>query len=153
MDSFIKSVPTSTDITSSGSLPAKAPLGSAYVPFQNSGDKMYKQGVALNRGTLYPSLDFPFKHFVNTGELPPTPKTELMAMDFALGELGLYLDTHPGDTEAVEVFNTYLKMYDELRRRYEQMYGPMTNRSHIPSKYYDWIKSPWPWDPSDSKED
>lgn len=153
MDSFIKSVQISNETqTNTGSLPRNAPLGSAYVPYQNSKDKTYTQGIGFNKGTLYPSLDLPFKHYVNTGELPSTPKNDLMAMDFALVELGLYLDTHPGDTDAIDMFNAYFNMYLELKRRYEELYGPITSKSHIPGKYYDWIKSPWPWDSAERNE-
>ena len=40
----------------------------------------------------------------------PAALAELMALDFAIDELGLYLDTHPNDSEALELFNSYIKL-------------------------------------------
>ena len=36
-----------------------------------------------------------------------TPMTQLMALEFAVIELGMYLDTHPDDREAAALFRDY----------------------------------------------
>ena len=51
--------------------------------------------MALARGTLFPGLDLPFMNLVNKPADLSTPLCELMAMDFVIRELNLYLDTHP----------------------------------------------------------
>lgn len=42
-----------------GKFPAETPVAMAYVPFQQW-EKPYEQDVALQRGTIFPSLDKPF---------------------------------------------------------------------------------------------
>ncbi len=44
----------------SGRFPAETPLAMAYVPFQTF-EKVYEAEQALNRGTLFPELDFPLE--------------------------------------------------------------------------------------------
>ncbi|MBE6858354.1 MAG: spore coat associated protein CotJA [Ruminococcus sp.] len=41
-------------------LPDNVSLAMAYVPFQQWGD-VYSMDEALNRGTLFPDLEFPFE--------------------------------------------------------------------------------------------
>ena len=88
-----------------GTLPEQAPLAMAYVPMQRSADVTYDADTALARGTLFPGLDLPFMDLVN-GDLPATPKTEMMAIDFVVDELELYLDTHANDREAFDLYQT-----------------------------------------------
>ena len=44
---------------------------------------------------------------------------ELQAANFAITELGLYLDTHADDAEAVQLFNQYVEQYEMLRQQAE----------------------------------
>ena len=98
-----------------GRLPEMAPLANPYVPFQQENPPKYEARKALIRGTLYPGLDLPFMGMVNQKELPETPTAQLQALGFAVNELALYLDTHPEDKEALELYRTYQKMYHEGR--------------------------------------
>ncbi|HHW30505.1 MAG TPA: spore coat protein CotJB [Clostridiaceae bacterium] len=70
---------------------------------------------------------------------------ELMAADFTLIELGLYLDTHPTDQEAIALFNSNLQKAKMLRETYERMYGPLTIHTPSNRNVWKWINSPWPW--------
>ena len=99
-----------------GSLPDPAPLAAAYIPMQESAKPQYDAGKALSRGTLFPGLDLPFMNLVNP-ELERTPMTELMAIDFVVDELELYLDTHWEDREAFELYQTMLAMQKEAKER------------------------------------
>ena len=73
-----------------GSLPERYPLATSLTPMQESADPVYENSEALSRGTLFPGLDLPFMNVVNP-DLPDTPHTEMMALDFVVHELGLYL--------------------------------------------------------------
>lgn len=66
--------------------------------------------------------------------------------DFALDELNLYLDTHPGCTEAVKYFRQYQMMADKCREEYEGKYGSLTAYSTNIDKGWDWVNAPWPWE-------
>ncbi len=130
-----------------GILPDCAPLAYPYVPFQRTGSQKYEPKFALVRGTLFPGLDLPFMGMVNTGEKSNTPLHELQALGFAVQELGLYLDTHPDDKEALELFIAYSDLYDNGAKEYQRRYGPFEQADAGRGGMYDWIDNPWPWDP------
>ena len=134
-----------------GRLPAMAPLANPYVPFQLEGAPKYESRKGLVRGTLFPGLDLPFMGMVNKNELPVTPLTELQTMAFDIQELALYLDTHRDDKEALEVYRAYQKMYEEGRKEYEKMCGPL-NHMTVSDGPYQWLDDPWPWEYSKNRE-
>ena len=94
-----------------GQLPSCAPLANPSVPFQQTGADLYTASCALIRGTLFPGLDLPYGGQENTQEKLATASVELQQMGFALQELALYLDTHAEDTEAAQLFNQYVELY------------------------------------------
>ena len=129
-----------------GKLPACAPLANPYVPFQMVNSERYDAPNALIRGTLYPGLDLPYRGMVNTQEKNGTPLGELQSLGLALHELGLYLDTHQYDEEAVSLFDQYAEMYEAAVQQYEQNGGVLMQSRSAQSGCYEWLENPWPWD-------
>ena len=72
-------------------------------------------------------------------------QSELMALDFAVDELGLYLTTHADDKEALALYWEYIGLAQEGRKRYQEMYGPLLQTDITPGSYR-WLNDPWPWD-------
>ena len=134
-----------------GTLPSRYPLATALTPMQRGVDPAYDDDQALIRCTLFPALDLPFMNMVNK-DLPSTPMTELMAIDFVTKELGLYLDTHAEDSEAFELFQSFLALGKEAQRRYVQMFGPVTQTDMLGADSYTWLNAPWPWEYCARKE-
>lgn len=134
-----------------GRLPASAPLANPYVPFQLENPPKYESRKGIIRGTLFPGLDLPFMGMVNKNELPVTPLTELQVMAFAIQELALYLDTHREDQEALDLYRSYQKMYQEGREAYERMCGPLNHMS-VNEGEYKWLDEPWPWEYAKNRE-
>lgn len=132
-----------------GTLPCCAPLAVPYVPFQQKNPKMYSQSAALDNGTLFPGLNLPFHIKAEAVSVENSPLAELQALEFVLGELGLYLDTHKDDAEAFALFQKYAALEKEGRRRYESMYGPVTQASTACFDSYVWFQDPWPWEYSE----
>ncbi len=128
-----------------GTLPMDAPLAAAYVPMQRSADPAYESLDALSKGTLFPGLDLPFMNVINK-TLPSTMLTELMAIDFVLDDLQLYLDTHSEDREAFEMYQTFLALKKEAKQRYVKMCGPITQCDMLGMNEYAWLNNPWPWE-------
>ena len=124
---------------------ACAPLANPYVPFQGQNPDRYTAGRALMKGTLFPGLDLPFMNMVNKPGDLSTPLCELMAMDFVIRELNLYLDTHPDDREAFDTLQKCIRLSAEGRKRYVEQYGPVSLRDLESSDVYDWLNAPWPW--------
>lgn len=71
---------------------------------------------------------------------------KIMELDFVAVDLQLYLNTHPGDREALNQFNLVVTQSQMLRQEYEKRYGPLCS-FRSPSAYpWQWINNPWPWD-------
>jgi len=74
---------------------------------------------------------------------------EVMALNFAITDISLYLDTHPRDTEAIELHNEYVEKYNVASEKYVKLYGPLTiNNLNADCNYWHWIDEPWPWERS-----
>lgn len=117
----------------------------AYVPMQKSAVPSYEAGEALTRGTLFPGLDLPFMKIVNDN-LKTNPSTELMAIDFVVDELELYLDTHSEDKEAFVMYQAFLSLQKEAHERYVDRFGPVQQCDMLGMNDYAWLRDPWPWD-------
>lgn len=128
-----------------GTLPSSAPLATPYVPFQSNDPQTYDAKKGMARGTLFPGLDLPYLGMVNQDGGEVTPLKELMAMSFAITELNLYLDTHSDDTEALDLFRSYVELYQKAVETYEKLYGPLVVTEAGKDGTFDWVQDPWPW--------
>lgn len=110
--SFLNSNGMQSAETAHPVLPGRAlylPAGPFAVPFvvsQGTAPQRYSKTKALENGTLFPDLDLPFHLKVNAPQLADTKLNQLRALDFVIQELGLYLDTHPNDSEAFALSKT-----------------------------------------------
>ena len=71
---------------------------------------------------------------------------ELMALDFKLYDLQLYLNTHPDDVEAIEAFRELAEEAEMAKKKYEEECGPLTAKNAAIDGEWLWIKNPWPWE-------
>ena len=132
-----------------GSLPGKcASLVFPYVPVQSDSPERYDAPEGMATGTLFPGLNLPFFKAVRTRmNCENRAQCELMALSFAITELGLYLDTHKDDREALRLYREYVAMAEDGRKRYEAVYGPLLQKNSGDDKNgWNWIDSPWPWE-------
>jgi len=107
----------------------------------------YETNDALSNGTLFPGLNLPFHMKKDAPNAVKGPLGELQALEFVLLELGLYLDTHQGDSEAFALFQQYAALEKAGREKYESMFGPLTMSAVAGAKNWGcWIHDPWPWD-------
>lgn len=81
----------------------------------------------------------------------PNDKSRMLrridAVDFAIYEMTLYLDTHPGDTRALKTLEQYRTRRSELIGEYEMRFGPYVVTSNdVTGNRWTWVDNPWPWD-------
>lgn len=70
----------------------------------------------------------------------------LQAVDFAIVELTLYLDTHPDDYEAIQEYNMLIKQRKHIKKAFEVRYGSLTSFGYSYTRHpWDWKEAPWPW--------
>lgn len=67
----------------------------------------------------------------------------LSAIQFALWETHVYLDTHAGDPKAMKMRDNYADKYQALVKEFEKQYGPLTLDG---TNSDEWLQNPWPWD-------
>ena len=68
-------------------------------------------------------------------------------VDFVVVEMTLYLDTHPQDREALEYFNHYMCMKNQMMKDYAVKYGSLTlSAADSCSKEWKWTSQPMPWE-------
>lgn len=71
-------------------------------------------------------------------------REQLKCYRFAIIELGLYLDTHPDDKQAICLHNEYARRFKRLSEQYEKVYGPLSIM--FPCNKWRWLEEPWPWE-------
>lgn len=67
-------------------------------------------------------------------------------VSFVVTELTLYLDTHPYDRNAMEYFNHYNRMKNQMEREFSQKYYPLNISLVECSKDWSWGAAPLPWE-------
>lgn len=70
---------------------------------------------------------------------------KLMAYSFAAYEWVLYLNTHPNDTMALEMFKNMNKKAQALKAQYVEKYGPLSHSDVDTTNGWTWVSDPWPW--------
>ena len=60
-------------------------------------------------------------------------------------ELGLYLDTHPEDAEAFQLYQRYVQLLEQGRRTFVEQIGPLEQIDAAMDDSYTWVNAPWPW--------
>lgn len=65
---------------------------------------------------------------------------------FALREIGLFLDTHPTDKEALRCYHKFRKLLCETEAKYVELYGSLTVKDVKSEECWTWVQAPWPWE-------
>ena len=67
-------------------------------------------------------------------------------VDFVLVELMEYLDTHHFDRNAMEYFNHYARIKNQMSKEFAQRYFPLTVNLAECNKEWSWGAAPLPWE-------
>lgn len=68
----------------------------------------------------------------------------IMEADFFAQDLKLYLDTHPDDTRAVEMFRDAVRQSKACKAAFEDSFYPLTANSAGIDGTWDWFNGVWP---------
>ena len=72
---------------------------------------------------------------------------KIHALDFALLELGHYLDTHTWDKKALAKRNTLKAERARAVMAYEENFGPyIVTQNDVCADRWAWVDNPWPWE-------
>jgi len=71
---------------------------------------------------------------------------DINIVSFVLVDLGLYLDTHPTDCNALEYFNHYNRIRQQMVKDFSAKYYPLTMEMSDCNKQWKWGEAPLPWE-------
>jgi len=126
-------------------------------------DYLYRNNMNMNnqnlfnpsegfiKGNMFSNLYSEYKNYKPQNLIPKNEREkmlyELDSISFAAHELNLYLDMHPEDQSMVTLFNDYRRKLEDLTKKYESMYGPLTvNSNEMENKTFSWVNTSWPWE-------
>lgn len=103
------------------------------------------------RGNMFTDLYDPWISGEPFALIPQSEREALLnkyrEYNFALIDIGLYLDVHPNDTEKIAIYNQYKTRADQTRKEYELRYGPLTlTGDNLSATPWTWLTSPWSWE-------
>ena len=104
-----------------------------------------------NKGNLFSNLYSQYKNYKPEVLRARNEKEqillELSRMAFAAHEINLYLDLNPDDVSMITLFNDYRSKTNELTKKYESKYGPLSLASDsLDQTPFMWENNTWPWE-------
>lgn len=69
----------------------------------------------------------------------------IQSTNFAVIDLGLYLNTHPDCACAMEKYCECKEKLMEAVELYEKRFGPLTIYGKMHDDSWRWVEEPWPW--------
>ena len=95
----------------------------------NNNPNLFDTYEGYSYGNMFRNLYKPYKNYQPSRLKINSEKDELLTTigeySFAMHDLNLYLDNFPNDQNALNLFNKYRKMTNELIMKYERKYGPI----------------------------
>ena len=122
----------------------------AIYPNNNNNIFTNKQDGFL-KGNMEKDTYIPYKNMTYIKPVINNEKEDMLykisEVCFAAHDINLYLDTHPNDVNAINLYNEYNNMSNELIASYERKYGPINLSDNIGLEKtpWAWINKPWPW--------
>lgn len=117
----------------------------------NNNSQIYDLSEGFTKGNMFVNLYEPYKNYTPTCLKPENERQALLdkiyKLCFAVNDLNLYLDVHPHDEAAYDLFKKYALMYQKCIEEYESRYQVL-NLTHDIYGKYTWINNPWPWEDS-----
>ena len=71
---------------------------------------------------------------------------DITTIDFVLVDLMLFLDTHPFDRSAMEYYNHYSRLKNQMVREFSQKFYPLTLDWADSNREWRWGMAPLPWE-------
>ena len=106
-----------------------------------------------NKGNLLAGEYVPYRNYEPKLPINTTDKENAMmtiqVYDFGCNDLILYLDVHPEDKEALNLFRIYQQRLEEAVSKYTIEYGPIYSDQIVLRNTWNWF-APWPFERGES---
>jgi len=117
-------------------------------PNMNMNPANVKPNMNMNPNTnANPNMDMEMNKHMSMMSEREMSLWKVQAYEFALLEVGLFLDTHPTDQTALSYFKQYRDMKHQAESDFTRKFGPIT-MGHMDNDLstWKWIDNPWPWE-------
>jgi spore coat protein JB len=71
---------------------------------------------------------------------------QVFLTSFAVDDVVLYLDTHPGDKDALNYYYYVADLRKKAVEAYQEQCGPLMNDGVMDENCWTWLQDPWPWE-------
>ena len=71
---------------------------------------------------------------------------EIQQVHLVLEDIILFLDTHPTDATALNYYDHFKQLNDQLMEEYTMQFGPITADNVNVTNSWAWVETPWPWE-------
>lgn len=109
----------------------------------------YSENEGFMKGNIQKNIYNPYRNYVPNMPISNSDKERLMLEIqkhcFYLIDLGLYLDMHPNDKEALKCFNDTRNKYYRLINEYNKNYNPLMFIDSTSNDTYKWLEGNFPW--------
>ena len=115
----------------------------------NSTNDLFEPYQGFIRGNMFKNL---YDGYGKVYDIQPLNEhaellTYLDMLDFAMIDIGLYLDVFPNDNNMISIYNNIKDEKNNVMYKYEEKYGPITlNSDELNKSPWCWDKTPWPWE-------
>ncbi len=112
--------------------------------FLNPSEGFLKGNIESNKYEPYKNMTYIKPNITNERDMM---LYKVQEMCFMAHDINLYLDTHPNDSYAINLYNKYNNDAKKLTDEYEKRYGPidLSDDSGLNMTPWSWINEPWPW--------
>lgn len=112
--------------------------------FLNPSEGFLKWNIESNKYEPYKNMTYIKPNITNERDMM---LYKVQEMCFMAHDINLYLDTHPNDSYAINLYNKYNNDAKKLTDEYEKRYGPidLSDDSGLNMTPWSWINEPWPW--------
>ena len=109
----------------------------------------YNENEGFIKGNVQKSIYNPYKNYNPSVPVVANDKDrmllEIQKYGFYLIDLGLYLDMHPNDREALQLFNENRNKYYRLINEFNKNYYPLMFVDSTGTDSYKWLEGNFPW--------
>ena len=113
----------------------------------NNSNNLVNPTLGLQRGNIFNNEYKAYKNIKPKELNGLTEKDNLLLkiseLDFAIIDLGLYLDLNKDDEVMYNTFKSYVEKYKEYKKIYEEKYNILC-QDNITNDSYVWPNKPWP---------
>jgi len=109
----------------------------------------YNENEGFIKGNIQKNIYIPYRNYNPSMPIANNDKDrmllEIQKHCFYLIDLGLYLDLHPNDKEALRLYNDTRSKYFRLINEYNKNYNPLMSIDSNGNDSYEWLEGNFPW--------